>query len=305
MRFWKVAKIRFVEAAAFFALSLLLGLPAQSAEVRDATGALIRLVDHPKRIVTLMPSLAELAASLSAGNLDRIVGVSEYTDFPSELTRVASIGQYSRFNLEKVVSLKPDLVLASRNGNAKDQVLHLRELGVPVVVVDTEGFTQIADSMRLVAKAMGAAPDGEKMASRFQEGVARVRTRTDKRTGAKPRVLIQVGDEPLVTIGKGSFLQGALEVIGAANLYADGKVDYPRPAIEDVVHRDPDIILVIALGNEVAPFEAMAKRWENFKTMTAVKNKRVKVLKADALLRPTLRLNEGLDALEKAVHGEK
>src|SRR6478672_2161638 len=110
--------------------------------------------EKPRRIVTLAPSLAELAADLAGEKIERIVGVSEYTDFPPALKKVESIGPYHKFNLEKVVSLKPDLVLATSDGNSRDQVLHLRELGVPVVVVETQSLAQVVSSIRLIGQAM-------------------------------------------------------------------------------------------------------------------------------------------------------
>ena len=165
--------------------------------------------------------------------------MSEYTDYPPALTRVASIGQYSRFNLEKVVGLKPDLVLATLDGNPKDQVLHLRELGVPVVVVATASLKDVEGSMRLVGQAMGVAEDGRRMAERFTTGLSRIRA-AGRRHFRAANVLLQLGDDPLVVAGGGSFLQDALEAVGARNVYGDADTHYPRPSLEDVVHRDPD-----------------------------------------------------------------
>jgi iron complex transport system substrate-binding protein len=279
-----------------------LGIGAQ--ELTDATQAKVKVSDHPMRIVTLAPSLGELAADLSGGELSRIVGVSEYTDYPPALAKVASIGQYSRFNLEKVVALKPDLVLATLDGNPKDQVLHLRELGLPVVVVATANLKDVEGSMRLVGQALGAAEDGRRMAERFTTGLGRIRL-AGRRHFRAAQVLLQLGDDPLVVAGGGSFLQDSLEAVGARNVYGDADTHYPRPSLEDVVHRDPDVILVLELGQDTKAFEAMAARWSRFAQLRAVKTKRVGLLQGDAVLRPTLRLLEGLSQLEKAVYGAR
>jgi vitamin B12 transport system substrate-binding protein len=122
------------------------------------------------------------------------------------------------------------------------------------------------------------------------------------------RVLIQVGDDPLVVAGGGTFLADALEAVGASNLYGEkgkGGSLYPRPSFEDVVRKDPEVIVVLALGRDRAPFEAMAKRWERFGSLAAVKRRRVLVLQADALVRPTARLLAGLAELETAVYGDR
>lgn len=266
--------------------------------------------DQPVRIVTLAPSLGELAADLSGEHLERIVGVSEFTDYPPALARVSSVGPYQRFNLEKVVALKPDLVLATTDGNSKDQVTHLQELGIRVLVINTSTLSEVESSMRLVGRAMGVPEDGEKMAARFAAGLRNFRSRAEHREAPKARVMLQLGEDPLIVAGKGSFLNEALELLGAQNIYGQGsgQEHYPRPAIEDVIHRDPDTILVLALGHDRAGTEtsaAMASHWNRFATLSAVKAHRCQVLQADALLRPSLRLLEGLSLLEKAVYAKK
>jgi ABC-type Fe3+-hydroxamate transport system substrate-binding protein len=294
---------------ALFSLLLLLCLAtsAQARELLDATGAHVKLVPKPHRIVTLAPSLAELAADLSGKDLDRIVGVSEYTDEPPGLTHVASIGRYDHFNLEAVIGLKPDLVLATSDGNSKEQVLRLRELGLPVVVVATGSLKEVLQSIQIVGKAMGETESALAMTKHLDEGLKRLREQgleRAKRLGS-PRVLLQIGDEPLVVVGGSGFLQEMLELVGAKNVYADNDTRYPRPSLEDVLKKDPDAIVVLALGHDVRPFKRMGQRWTEFPSLKAVRNKRIRVLQGDPILRPTLRLLEGATLLEKAVYGEK
>lgn len=301
MLFCRTAKKLSAEAALVF---LLCAPVAHGREVVDATGIKVKLADHPARIVTLAPSLGELAADLSGESLAKIVGVSEYTDYPPALSKVTSIGQYTRFNLEKVVALKPDLVLATLDGNPKDQVLHLRELGLPVVVVATATLNDVEGSMRLVGQSMGVPEEGERMAKRFATGLERIR-KTGHLRSTVSHVLLQLGDDPLVVAGKGSFLQDALEAVGAFNVYHDTDAHYPRPSLEDVIHRDPDVIIVLALGHDLVPFQAMGKRWSQFPSIKAVQAGRASVLQGDAVLRPTMRLLEGLSLLEREVYGKK
>src|SRR4051812_6042349 len=130
MRFCKTVKTPFSLSCLWLLLAFILASPALLAsrvagarEVLDATRTRVTLVDHPARVVALAPSLAELAADLSGNQLEKIVGVSDYTDYPPRLEKTPSVGPYSRFNLEKVVALKPDLVLATLDGNPRDQVL--------------------------------------------------------------------------------------------------------------------------------------------------------------------------------------
>lgn len=298
--------------------------PGYAREIRDATGEKVVLVDHPKRIVTLAPSLGELAAELlvevngkAAGEpnkfknefkvkfqneLGRIVGVTEYTNYPLELKNVASIGSYVHLNLEKILSLKPDLVLGTLDGNRKDEIVHLRELGVPVILVRTGSFDGIEDSIRLVALALNRPSEAEPILAKLNKGLNQIRERT--KTHPSKKVMLQVGDDPLIVVGHKSFLHDAISLVGASNVYSNADENYPRPSLEDVLSRDPDFIVVAAMGADLALYKKMVEKWKQFPKLSAVKNKRVLLLEADALLRPTPRILEGLIQFEQAIYGK-
>ncbi len=289
----------------FLWISVLLGSGYYSAygrEIMDATHIRVQLVDKPKRIVTLAPSLSELVAEILGDELDRIVGVSEYSDYPPKMRDRPSIGPYHQFNIEKIVSLKPDLVLATTDGNPSDKILYLRELGMPVVTVATGNFKEMEESIRLVAEALGVSQRGTQIVDQLKTGIERVRDKS--KLHSKLRVMLQVGADPLVVVGKQSFLHSALEVTGATNLYSDAKDHYPRPSIEDVLSRDPDVIVILALGDTMEPYLNMAKKWNQFVKMKAVSQHKVYILKSDPLLRPTLRFLEGLSVLNRTLYGK-
>jgi iron complex transport system substrate-binding protein len=286
---------------------LLVSHPSAKAEspgrsIQDATGATIQLPRHPSRIVTLAPSLGEIAAELLSGDLTRIVGVSEYTDFPAELAKVRSVGSYARFSVETVVALKPDLVLATAEGNSKGQVLQLRDLGIPLVVVSTGSLTQVQESIRLVGTALNREEKGREVADRLRQGIEAMRKRSQSRP--KHRVFLQLGDQPLQTVGGPSFVSEMVRILGSENLYETSKTAYPRPALEDVVNKNPDVILVLAMGHDLEPFERMRKRWREYPKLRAVETERVILVHSDQLTRPTPRLLEGMTALERALYGK-
>src|SRR4051812_17534404 len=157
---------------------IVFSLPAVARVMTDVTQTKITLVDVPQRIVTLAPSLGELAADLLGNDIDRIVAVSDFTDYPPGLKRFPSVGSFTHFSLEKVVSLKPDLVLATLDGNSKDQVLHLRELGLAVVVVKAENFRDIAESIQLVAEALNREAAGKKMVFHLKVGLEKIKEKS-------------------------------------------------------------------------------------------------------------------------------
>ncbi len=292
----------------FLAL-LMTALPLARAENRgdkrvvDALGVSVQLVEKPARVVTLIPSLGELAADLCETHYERIVGVSDSTDYPPALKGRSSIGPYHHFNLERVVALKPDLVLATHSGNSKDQIEHLRELGLPVVVVRTESFAEIEQSIELVGKAMGSAPAATALLERFRTGITQLKNRAGARPVAnRRRVMLELGDEPLIVAGGKSFLSEALALVGATNVFGDLASAYPRPSTEELIQRDPDAILVLALGDDTAYFAKLAANWKQHPKLKAFKNGNVKILRGDEILRPSLRLLEGLARLERAIY---
>jgi len=272
----------------------------EAREIKDFTATEVRLVEHPSRIITLAPSLGELAADLLGDHLERIIGVSEFSDDPPALRRVETVGAYQRFNLEKVLSLKPDLVFATLDGNSKDQIQYLREKKIPVVVLSTESFAQIENSILLMAEALGEQELGRGLLKRFQTGLEHFKKRS---LGRPPlSVFVQLNDEPIITSGKKSFLTEALQVVGAQSIYQEAESTYPRPSVEDVIQKDPDFILILAFTPDLRPFEGARKKWMSFVKMKAVKGDHVVILKSDELLRPTLRILEGLSRLENTLY---
>jgi ABC-type Fe3+-hydroxamate transport system substrate-binding protein len=289
----------FIATLAFLAF----GLDAEARKVTDQLNREVELIEKPLRVVATAPSLAEMAADFLGADLGRLVGVTEYSDHPPRLRAVPSIGPYHQLNLEKIQALKPDLVLATTDGNSKDQIQHLIENGLNVVVVSTRSFQEIATAMQIVGSSLGDPEAGKNMGAQFLLGIARIQERVKDRA-EKPTVLLQVGDDPLVVAGGPSFLTQTLEALGARNLYADTKIPYPRPALEDIVHRNPDVILILTLGADPKPHLASLKRWSSMKRLKATRHARLHIIQGDSVVRPTLRLLEGLALLERAIFGE-
>lgn len=288
-------------------LALALTTPyTQARDLIDATQTRVFVPDFPVRIVTLAPSLGELVADFLSADLSRLVGVSEYSDYPPSLKKKASIGPFHQINLEAIVALKPDVVLATTDGNPKDEVDHLRELGVSVVVVESDSFLKIADSMVLVGTAVGDPAAGAQMATHFKEQLSALVANSKKRSaGERPQVLLQLGDDPLVVAGGISFLGQALQELGILNVYAVSPKKYPSPSLEDVVAKNPDVIITMDMGQDKQRTQASLRKWKTLKSINAVKRGHVLPLSSDELLRPTLRLLDGLQKLENKIYVKK
>ena len=278
-------------AALCLAVFLGLAVPAQEAPAPRKPGL-------KTRIIPLTPALAEVAADVLGADLSPIVGITEFTDYPPGLTIKPSVGPYNQVNLEKIKSLKPDLILATTDGNTRDQVTHLKELKLNVAVVSSRTLAEVKQSLEQVGVAMGDPARGKEMREQLERGLKRIESFAPKRKKAL-RVFLQLGDKPVITVGAGSYLTEVLEMLGVENVYGDLPASYPRVSAEDVVRRAPDAVIVLSLGKNDQLFRHMASQWYDFPDMPAAKSKHIEVLRSDGLLRPSLRLLEGIDRLQK------
>lgn len=267
--------------------------------VVDATGTEVLFARAPKRILPLQPSLAELVDRVGVPH-DQIVGVTAYTDFPLGLKGKPSVGSYVKPNLEAIVALKPDLVLASRDGTPRETVTRLRKLGIPVVAVATETIAGLRDSFPIVGTAVGRGEAGAAALADFDRSFAAFKERGKARPAT--RVLLQVGEDPLVVAGGKTFLHEGLSAIGATNVYPGADQTYPRVSVEDVLKKDPEVIVLVGMGDDVAQFKRAEKRWNSYASLAATRRKKIVLLRSDSLVRPGPRFLAGLSDLENAVY---
>src|SRR5690606_19317501 len=167
-------------------------LPASQASgvsMVDASGFRVTVHQPPKRVITLAPSLSEMAAQLLRPEEARLVGVSDFSDTPRWVGQIDRVGPYHRVNLEKILSLAPDLVLATTDGNSKFDVEQLREWGVRVLVVRTENLSQVKESFEWISKALFRETQGVALSERFNQELMALKNCL---TG-NPRILLQVG----------------------------------------------------------------------------------------------------------------
>ncbi len=269
--------------------------------VVDALGYSTSLPRSARRVIPLLPSLAEVLDRIGVPE-GSVVGVTEYTDYPLGFRKKPSVGSYAKPNLEQIIALKPDLILAGRDGTPEVTVKRLRKMGIPVVVVATETMAGLRQTYGLVGTVMGKSSEAKSALESFDQEMSAIRSRAKTRPPLK--VLIQVGEDPLVVAGGKTFIHEGLEAIGARNIYGGLEKTYPRVSAEDVLVRDPDVIVLIGLGQDVKEFDRAKKRWSQFSKLSAAKSGRIIVLRSDSLVRPGPRFPTGLLDLERAVYGE-
>jgi iron complex transport system substrate-binding protein len=253
------------------------------------------------RIVTLAPALAEMTRDLLESS-EAIVGVSEYSDYPPKgYPHAKSVGPYFRFHLEAVAALKPDLVVATLDGNDRAQVLRLREMGFSVVVLGSQSLAELKKSYWILGQVLNRKKRASEILQQFDSDLIKLIEKFKTFDRGATRVVLQIGDDPLVLIGGTGFVADVLKNIGVTNSLQDQNTAYPRLNYEEILRRNPDWILILTLGQDAKTYELFKKRWSRFSGLKAVKNGQVVVLKADELIRPTLRVIQGAELLLKTL----
>lgn len=249
----------------------------------------------PQRIVSLVPNITEELYLLGAG--DRLVGVTTYCRRPPEVQRKEKVGTVIEVNVEKIVQLSPDLVIASPLADHR-QVNKLRNLGLLVQVFPPpRDFVELCDSFIQLAKLVGKGAKGEQIVQEAQEEMAVIRDRA--RGLPRPRVFVQIGERPLVTAGGDSFIDDAVAAAGGENI-----CHHLRTGVvsrEEVVKQDPDIILILQMG---VSGKKEREAWMRYKTIKAVKAGRVYLVNPTRLCSPTpLSFIEEVRVLMRLFHG--
>jgi iron complex transport system substrate-binding protein len=248
----------------------------------------------PQRLVTLSPLLAEWVGEVLGceAATRTVVGVSDFSDFPACLADKPSVGPYHHVSIEKIVTLKPDLVLASEEYN-REAIERLRGLKIRVEVLPKERFLSMPSWIEKLGSVLGAMDGAKRQSELWSTGLRGLAgPKKSKRT-----VLIEVQHEPLITVGGGSFLDEAYTAIGLMNVYRDHREGYPRISRESVLEADPDEIHILDLRGREREFEASRRSWARFPGMKAVRNGRIIRLKGEDFARCTPRLLRALKGL--------
>lgn len=274
-------------------LCLLLAVPAQAAAIRlvDDAGQVLELDRPPQRIISLTPHLTELLFAVGAGA--QVVGVDSASDYPRAARTLPRVGDYSRVNFERVLALKPDLVLVWVGGNRAADVHGLEKMGLPVLHTQATRLDDVARLLRLVGRASGHAGEGEAAARDFTARLAALQARATRQPPVS--VFYQVWDPPLMTVGGAHWISDALALCGARNVFADLTAATPVVSREAVLRRAPELIV----SGSDAPDPR--RQWQRFASLPAVKNQAFARVNADRLHRPTPRLIEGVAELCAAV----
>jgi iron complex transport system substrate-binding protein len=250
---------------------------------------------RPLRIVSLAPSLTEIAYAAGAGS--QLVGVSEFSDYPAAAKAVPRIGDAWRVDAERVLALRPDVVLVWPTGTPETTIERLRALRLNVVEVPTQSLADVPLALRQVGRLAGTASVAERAAQEFERRVAGQRARFSQRTAVS--VFIQIDDEPIFTVNGGHVISEIVSLCGGGNVFAGLPQLAPPIAAEAVLAADPQVIL--STDDTIDNPRAFWQRWPR---MRAVQAATIYKVSSDLVTRASPRLAQGVEvtcaALEDA-----
>jgi iron complex transport system substrate-binding protein len=276
----------------------LLATGAAAYTVRDMDGREIVLAAPPQRIVSLVPSVTEMIFAL--GGEDRLVGRTDFCDYPPAARAKTSVGGMIGPSLEAIVALKPDLVIVTRSGNREETFKQILRLRIPVYQVSAERIGDVKD----VARRLGALTGREAAVAPFLDTIDRrvAAVREAVKPYGRPRVLYVLWPDPLIVPGSRSLVSELIGIAGGDSITAADADDYPRYSLEAAVAKGPEVIVLANHGSKSGPI-AM-DRWRRLTSLPAIKTGRIHSVDGNLMHRYGPRILDGLDQLARAIHPE-
>ncbi|SFO08881.1 cobalamin-binding protein [Nitrosospira briensis] len=259
-------------------------LPAFPIKLTDDRGHSVRLDHFAKRIVSLSPHITELIFAAGAGS--KLVGVSRYSDYPDAARTVQDVGDASNLDLERIVALKPDLVVAWHSGNARKDIEKLEKLGITVFATEANKLGDVPRLLRTAGKLAGTSMQAESAASDYEEELQGIKhTYSDRR---KISVFQVIWHQPLMTVNGNHLISDIIGICGGVNVFRSAPSLTPVISPENLVEADPQAIISSA-SDEFAETGArnLSRR---FPQVSAVRNSHLFFVHPDLLHRQTVRM---------------
>ena len=273
--------------AALFSISY--QVPA-AVSALDDTGRTITLSKPATRIISMAPNLTEILFHIGSGS--KIVGVVEYSDFPPEALDIPKIGASHQFDIEAILALQPDLIVAWESGNPTDDLATLEQLGLPIFRTEPRTLNDIATLLQRLGKLTGHSAISDVLAATFLEGTASIREAYQQRKNIT--VLYQIWSDPIYTVNGEHLISHLIEHCGGTNIFFELETLAPVVSTESVIERDPDVIIAGGYGG-VAP--EWLGGWNQWSSIKAVKSKDLYTIDADQISRMGPRILQGLQEL--------
>ncbi len=291
----------------FVILSLLVSAVAgcqpefQPGTYTDDMGRQVEMNEVPERLISHVPGITEILFALGLG--EKVVGVSDYCDYPEEAKLKEKVGGFWNPSVEKIVELRPDLVLT--NGSDEQLVIQLDSLGIECMVLDPKDIDGIFSNIELLGRVAGVEGRARTLITDMKEDISRVVNQAKGAPGARVIYVIDATDlnNPW-TAGPGSFVDSFITMAGGENIAAKALAPWVQFSIEEVVSSDPEIIILPSKHGTTFTSSEELKRHPAWRETTAVKQDRIYIIDGDLVDRPGPRFVQGLEEIARFIHPE-
>jgi iron complex transport system substrate-binding protein len=271
----------------------------QAAEFRDALGRSVSLPAPPQRMIPLAPSLTEMLYFLELG--DKVVGVTEFSSYPAEALKKPRVGSYISLNIEKIVGLKPDLVLATVDGNQPGAVAMLEQAHIKVFVVNPRNVEEVIATIVTLGRVCGVPALADQKVQNLSTRLRQVQEKVKNRSS--PLVFLQINIKPMMSVNRNTFHHDVIRLAGGLNMTQDASISYPVVSLEEVLTRKPEVILISSMERG-GRFEEARQAWQRWSTIPAVKTGRIHLIDSDLIDRPSPRIVDSLEQVARLLHPE-
>ena len=293
-----IRPVRWLLAVLVLASCGLLPGAGSALTVTDQTGRRVVLPAPPVRIVSLVPSVTETVFTIGAQ--DRLVGVTDFCDYPPAARQKPSIGGMVSPSLEGIVALKPDLVVATTAGNRHETFDQLARLKIPVYLVNPVSVDDVLDLIVRLGRLTDRPEAADRVAALLRERIQVVSARVAGRP--RPRVFYVLWPDPLIVPARGALVSELIALAGGDSVTADGGQGYPRYSMEAALARNPEVILVAS--HDATQSALVRAKWERFTQVPAVRAGRLHTVDGNLMHRYGPRMVDGLETLARLIHPE-
>lgn len=245
------------------------------------------------RIIALSPHSVELLYVLGAG--ERIIATTDFADYPAEAGDIPRVGGFNGIQIEKILELNPDLIIAWEEGNKIQDIEKMEMLGLNVYRSQTKVLEHIAQELIILSQFLGIQTQGEKAAKAFTTRLNKIRKDNTHKTSVS--FFYQLWDEPLRALAAGSWINTVMENCGGVNVFNDEHLDYPQVSIENILVSAPQAIIIPSNHGALL---AGAERWRAWPEIPAVKNEHIFFIEGDLLHRFSTRILDGMEKVCRA-----
>ncbi|MCD6460049.1 ABC transporter substrate-binding protein [bacterium] len=257
--------------------------------------------EQSQRIISLSPGLTEICYMLGIG--DQLIGVTKNAVYPPEAQKKQNLGKEKHVNVNKIILLRPNLVLASTGINNPYEIQKMIKAGVTVKLSSSDSLSDIFTSIKNIGKWTNRQYEAKKLTKNLKSRIAIIKSIAKKNKA--PKALLILNTNPLITCRRGSLLDEILKIAGADNIATNDLINNPFPDIESLAMQNPDVIIEISITQTKETYNKIYRRWAKWKNIPAVKNGKIYILPAEPFITPGPRLIDGLEMIAAALYPDK